>query len=271
MTVGAVVIVPGLGGTARDWDAVLALLPPDLPVTVVDVGPPPRPRPRRDWWPDVVAGRLRRALVGMPTPWLLVGHSAGALQVQALLYADAASCAGAVLVDGSHARSVRLVAPPAAVLGQWCARAAIALGAARLLGPAARRLSVRLASARRRDPLGRAEVRAVYGSRAWALTTLDAWCGHGTLQAGVLAWQDARGAPGPPVRLLVGAAGERPASGWLALQHDLARRLGAPAPTLLADAAHLVPLDRPDAVAVAICALLPAPVTDTPCARSRGE
>jgi pimeloyl-ACP methyl ester carboxylesterase len=115
---------------------------------------------------------------------------------------------------------------------------------------------------RRRDPLDRAEVPAVHGSRAWALATLDAWCGHGMLQAGVLAWQDALGPPDAPVRLVVGAAGAGPASRWIALQRDLARRLGAPTPTLLADAAHLVPLDRPDAVAAAIRALLPAPVTE---------
>jgi len=96
-------------------------------------------------------------------------------------------------------------------------------------------------------------------------TTLDAWFGHGPLQAGVLAWQRERGAPEVPVRLLVGAAGT--GSGrtrWVALQRDLARRLGAPEPQLLDDAGHLVTIDRPDAIADAVRALLDVGGAATP-------
>ena len=102
-----------------------------------------------------------------------------------------------------------------------------------------------------------AAVHAVYASRAWASTTLDAWFGHGPLQAGVLAWQRERGVPGVPVRLLVGSAGSgRGRARWIAVQRDLAARLGAPEPVLLDDAAHLVTLDRPDAIAAAVRELL---------------
>jgi pimeloyl-ACP methyl ester carboxylesterase len=253
-----VVVVPGLGSTPGEWDAVVAALPRDLAVVVVDPADAPRWRSRADWTAEAVAARLAARVEDAARPLLLVGHSSGGLQVQALLHADAGpDCAGAVLVDASHEEAVRLAPALLSDVGRAAAELVVATGVATLAGPWLRALGVWATSVRRRDRMAPATVRAVYASRAWAASTLDAWFGHGPLQAGVLAWQRERGAPGVPVRLLVGAAGTgRGRAAWIALQRDLARRLGAPEPTLLDDAGHLVTVDRPDAIADAVRALL---------------
>ncbi|MCD2190495.1 alpha/beta fold hydrolase [Actinomycetospora soli] len=249
---GTVVVVPGLGSTPAEWDEVVRALPADVAVLVVDPAEAPPLRDRADWTPDAVAARLAARVADAARPLLLVGHSSGGLHVQALVFSGA-DVAGAVLVDASHEASVRLAPTALSALGRRVADLVLATGVTTWLGPRLRRLGVRLATTRRRDRLAPAALRAVYGSRAWATTTVDAWFGHGPLQAGILAWQRERAAPAVPVRLVVGAAG---GGRWPAVQRDLAARLGAPAPLLLADAAHLVHLDRPDAVAAAIRSLL---------------
>ena len=263
MRARTVVVVPGLGSTPGEWDAVVDALPDDVGVVLVDPADVPRLRSRDDWTPEAVAARLAARVADAARPLLLVGHSSGGLHVQALLYADADAdadrrdCAGAVLVDASHEEAARLAPAVLSDVGRAAAELVVAAGVATLVGPWLRTLGVWATSVRRRDRMAPAAVRAVYASRAWAGSTLDAWFGHGPLQAGVLAWQRERGAPEVPVRLLVGAAGTgRGRAGWIAVQRDLARRLGAPDPLLLDDAGHLVTIDRPDAVADAVRALL---------------
>jgi pimeloyl-ACP methyl ester carboxylesterase len=253
-----VVIVPGLGSTPGEWGDVADALSDEVAVLVVDPADAPPLRTRADWTPQAVATRLADRLTEATQPVLLVGHSSGGLHVQALLYAHDGT-AGALLVDASHEKAVRLAPAALSAVGRAGADVVLATGIGSLLGPALRRLGVRAASTRRRDRMTPAAVRTVYSSRAWARTTVDAWFGHGPLQAGVLAWQRERGAPTPPVRLLVGAAGSgRGRARWIATQRDLATRLGAPEPRLLDDAGHLVALDRPDAVVAEIRALLAA-------------
>ena len=256
MRARTVVVVPGLGSTPGEWDAVVEALPADVDVLVVDPADAPPLRTRADWTPEAVAGRLAGKVAAAARPLLLVGHSSGGLHAQALLYADPDQ-AGAVLVDASHEHAVRLAPAALSAVGRVVAELVLATGVTTLVGPCLRALAVRAISVRRRDRMTPAAVRAVYASRAWASTTLDAWFGHGPLQAGVLAWQRGRGAPGVPVRLVVGSAGSgRGRAGWIAVQRDLAARLGAPEPVLLDDAAHLVTLDRPDAIAAAVRELL---------------
>ncbi|WP_018332646.1 alpha/beta fold hydrolase [Actinomycetospora chiangmaiensis] len=265
MRARTVVVVPGLGSAPGEWDAVVDALSAEVTVLVVDPADAPPLRTRADWTPDAVADRLARRLEGAARPLLLVGHSSGGLHVQAMLYRGRdhdpdTGVAGAVLVDASHERSVRLAPAGLVRVGRLLADLVLATGIAAVLGPVVRRLGVRATSTRRRDRLSAAVVREVYGSRGWARTTVDAWFGHAALQAAVRAWQRERGAPGVPVRVLVGAAGSgRGRARWVAGQGDLAAALGAPPPRLLDDAGHLVALDRPDAVVEEIRALLEAP------------
>lgn len=258
MRAATVVIVPGLGSTPGEWDAVAGALSDEVTVLVVDPADAPPLRTRSDWTPEAVAARLAARVARAARPLLLVGHSSGGLHVQALLYADSGSDgAAALLVDASHEESVHLAPVVLSDLGRTVAELVLATGVTTLVGPWLRTLGVWATSVRRRDRMTPAAVRAVYASRAWATTTLDAWFGHGPLQAGVLAWQRERGAPGVPVRLLVGASGTGAGRArWVAVQRDLADRLGAPEPLLLDDAGHLVALDRPDAVVDAVRALL---------------
>jgi pimeloyl-ACP methyl ester carboxylesterase len=243
---------------------VVAALPEDVLAVVVDPADAPRLRSRDDWTPEAVAARLAARVADAPRPLLLVGHSSGALHVQALLGADGGpdgprDCAGAVLVDASHEPEVRLAPAVLSDVGRALAEVVLATGVASAVGPWLRTLGVRVMSVRRRDRLAPSAARAVFASRAWAAATLDAWFGHGPLQRGLLAWQRERGVGAVPVRVLVGAAGAgRGRERWIATQRDLARRLGAPDPVLLDDAGHLVALDRPDAVADAVRALLDA-------------
>jgi pimeloyl-ACP methyl ester carboxylesterase len=101
----------------------------------------------------------------------------------------------------------------------------------------------------------------------------DGWVGHASLQAGLVRWHS-HGAPEVPVRVVAGTArvGRRGTDRrWSTVQRDLAARLGDPAPVLLADAAHLVPLDRPDAVVHAIGRLLRAGAAGEAAGQSSGE
>lgn len=260
-----VVIVPGLGSAPEEWAAVLDALPPGVATLTIDPADSPRLRDPAAWSPDAVASRLAMRVAGSPRPLLLVGHSSGGLHVQAYLYSrtlpgggagdsgTVSPVVGAVLVDASHQVAVRPV--PAVLTGtaRAIAEVVLATGVMALLGPWLRVVAVWATSVRRRDRMTSDMIRAVYSSQAWARTTLDAWLGHGRLQAGVLDWHRERGAPRVAVRLIVGAAGTgRGRAGWIATQRDLARRLGAPDPTLLDDAGHLVTIDRPDAVVTAI-------------------
>ena len=259
MRARTVVVVPGLASTPAEWEDVRARLPAGVAVHVVDPAAAVRLRARSDWGPAVVAARLHTELRDAARPLLLVGHSHGALHVQAFAYAHPEQCAGAVLVDGSHERAVRLAPAGVSAVARRLAELLVATGLLAAAGPWSRRLGVRAMSFRGRADSGDARLGAAYRTTAWARTTVDAWFGHGPLQAGLsgpAGWQR-RGAPGVPVRLVVGAAGRRRSSAaWVATQHDLAGRLGAPAPLLLCDAGHLVALDRPDAIAAVITELL---------------
>lgn len=274
----AIVVVPGLGSGPWDWEAVIALSPPEPPVLFMDVTTPSG-RPGRDerWLPAAVAGRLRDGLRELPAagagPVLLVGHSSGALAVQAFAYLHPDECAGLLLVDGSHELAPRVRPGWVRRIGRFLAGVLVETGLVSLAAPAVRRIGVRTMSVRGRDPLTAGERRRHYRPRVAARRMADGWVGHASLQAGLVRWHS-HGAPEVPVRVVAGTArvGRRGTDRrWSAVQRDLAVRMGDPAPVLLADAAHLVPLDRPDAVVHAIGRLLRAGAAGEAAGQSSGE
>ncbi|TDD28129.1 alpha/beta hydrolase [Kribbella turkmenica] len=239
------VVLPGLAETPEEFGRVVELLP-GLDVRVID-----------PWCTPVTAGadELRRA-AGLPADAEigLVGHSIGGLAVLRWALTRPAEVSRVVLVDTSLTsetgwrwlypgtrgnRAVRTVL-------RWLGR----IGVPRVLGPVVRRLIVRTGSATNRDLLSKATVRERYGdARSWLLfwdELANSWAlaaEVGTLATGLTA----------STTLLVATGGSSrfTARRWLAGQRRLADVLEG-AVEVLPDSAHLVHLDRPDAIAAAV-------------------
>lgn len=194
---------------------------------------------------------------------MLVGHSLAAFHAEAFARLYPARTAAVLLVDGS-------VEPRARARPLPGARVATALGlagAARLLalpyllGPPGRRLVVRLATARGRDPAPRALVRRCYRSaRALRAALLENTC-YLDQAAELLSLRRELPLTAPVALLVAGSAFGRPAARdgrpgpgarrRLDRQARLAAELGGALHTV-APAGHLLMLDQPAAVAEAV-------------------
>lgn len=242
------IVVPGLAETPEEFGRVVELLP-ELDVRVID-----------PWHTSITSDvdTLRAAAGVAPDAEIgLVGHSIGGLAVLRWALTRPLEVNRLVLVDSSLTSETGIPAFYPGRHGNRLIRAAASflgrIGVARLLGPAVRRLIVRLGSTSNHDLLSKATARARYGGdRSWLLFW-DELVGSWQLAAEV-----AKLVAGPvgaiaPTSLLVGTGGTSrfTATRWLAGQQHLASKLGA---TLhaLPDAAHLVHLDRPDAIATAV-------------------
>jgi pimeloyl-ACP methyl ester carboxylesterase len=127
------------------------------------------------------------------------------------------------------------------------------IGVPQILGPGARRLLVRAGSIVNQDLLPKATARARYGAADSWLRFWDELAGSWLLAAEVAALLSRRTHPVPPTVLLVATGGSSrfAAPRWLAAQQSLATTLNATI-QVYADSAHLLHLDRPDAIANAI-------------------
>jgi lipase len=242
------IVVPGLAETPEEFGRVVELLP-DLDVRVIDPW-------RTPITSDVDA---LRAAAGVPpgAEVALVGHSIGGLAVLRWALTRPHEVTRLVLVDSSLTsetgwrpfypgrrgdRAVRSVVKALA----W-------VGVPQSLGPAVRRLIVRLGSTANHDPLSRATAKARYGGRDSWLLFWDELAGSWELAAEVTKLVAAPVGTIAPTTLLVATGGSSrfTAKGWLAGQQKLADLLGATV-EVLKDSAHLVHLDRPDAIARAL-------------------
>lgn len=273
-----VVLCSALGTVCTDWDGVLALLP-DVDVVVFDrpgTGHSPQTRPP---WPHAAPATLQEQVrwvaavgpaVGAAPPYVLVGHSSGGLYAQAFARWHPEQTAGVVLVDAST--SQRAPSPAFAA-----ARHRVRTGLARtplpeLFGPVDRRGLVWAQTVQGQDPLPPVEQRRIYGTREGAhgvLAELDGF----DAAAGELAELERRlPFPAVPATVLTAARTGRPLRrrprSWIRKQQELARLLGAEH-VVVEDSAHLIPLDRPDAVAEEIGSLLRAVQDGTPWPRGR--
>jgi len=253
-----VVVSPGLGVLAADFDAVRARLP-GWDWLVVDRTDPARaPGPWRTLAEE--AARLHDACRrrGLVPPYLLVGHSTGGLVVQAAARLHPDRVSGLLLVDSS--------CPPArapAGPGQRRRHRQLSLlpvvggevltgGLTARVGPLARRLLVWAGTVRGSDPLPAVERRRVYGDPRTPRLLAAEWLGYRPALAELSLLARQRPLPPVPGAVLAAARTGRPARrfdpGWVARQRALAAGLGLPV-TVVADAAHLLMLDRPDLVA----------------------
>jgi pimeloyl-ACP methyl ester carboxylesterase len=247
-----------------DWDVVVALLP-GADVVFFDRPGTGHSPPLSRAWPRAAPPTLVEevqlisdvcAAAGTTPPYVLVGHSSGGLYAQAFARTHPDRTAGLVLVDSSlpRANSGRR---RTGALRRAVARAPMP----GLLGPTIRRMLVWSQTHHGVDPLPPAERRQIYRSPAVLraiLAELDGFDPAARQLAGLAA------VPLPRVPITVVAAGStgrpwpRRDTASLGEQAGLARLLGAGVFRQVDDAAHLVPLDRPDVVAREIHTVLRA-------------
>jgi pimeloyl-ACP methyl ester carboxylesterase len=257
-----------MGAVCTDWDAVLALLP-DVDVVVYDrAGTGHSPPPRRAW-PDApppgltdevqrIAATCRAVDAG--PPYVLVGHSYGGLHAQAFARLRPAETAGVVLVDSSipeRARPRRR-RPDAGRLLRAAARTSLP-GA---VGPAARGLLVWAQTHHATDPLPREQRDRIYGSPDVGRAVVAELVAFTATAHQLASLAGAHAFPRVPTAVLsAGSTGRplrRPTRSAVREQSALARLLGAGVVHRVDDAAHMIPLDRPDSVAERIRAVLRA-------------
>lgn len=241
----AVVLDAGLGGNYLDWTFVQARLGATHEACAYD-------RPGAGWSSrtsrprdaETMAEELHLAMraAGVPTPFVLVGHSFGGLLSQNYLARFPADVAGLILVDSMHpqefarfaAGGVDVPLDPHSVLGHTPAFAAT-YGLPRALWP----LATRLAGADK--------------ARVFIVREMTAMLDIATAVDG-----EAR--PPRPARVLVHGDREwdkaypdgRMEAAWRTMQDDLATRFGAPPVTVVRDSGHQIALDDPGAVVSAI-------------------
>lgn len=239
------IVLPGLAETPEEFARVVELLP-GTDLRVID-----------PWRTPVTSDvdQLRTA-AGVPVDAEigLVGHSIGGLAALRWALTRPAEVVSLVLVDTSltSETGVRWLYP--GTRGDRAVRGFLRLlgriGVPQLLGPGLRRLIVRIGSATKRDLLSKATERQRYGGPSSWLLFWDELAGSWELATEV---GELVGRPVAPTALLVATGGSSrfTANRWVAGQQRLADALGGSV-EVLPDSAHLVHLDRPDAIAASV-------------------
>lgn len=277
-----VLLSAGLGGAWYDWDPVVPLLAGAAPLLRFD-------RPGLGWsepgaLPPTLAGEaeLIRGLLTEPGVLapdappigraVLVGHSLAGFHVEAFARLHPELTAGVVLVDASAEPD-----PPAPepaelaerrlarwrILGDLAARS----GLSRLATPAGRALAIRWCRTGGSDLADRADVAATGASGRVLTAVLLENATYDAVAAQLLELRIERPFPQQVPLRVIAAFGENPAVRALPFGAQARRRRGAqwrerqrelaalsPRGKLieLADSAHFVAYDRPDAVAEAV-------------------
>ncbi|MCF2529849.1 alpha/beta fold hydrolase [Yinghuangia soli] len=256
------IVTSGLGGAWFDWDLVAPELAAAADCRVVRFdrpglgfsAPDPRAPTLRGEADRIAALAARLSLTG---PYVLVAHSFAAFHAEAFarLYPDLT--AALVLVDPSvesaprprPAREARLAASRAA------GAAFRVSGLSRPVGPALRRLTV-LAQARRgRDVADPRWMRMAYGSGRFLTAAFVENTTYLDEAAELIDLRRRLDLPDIPVRVLAGAGGRETLAArakWLRAQRALAALAPRGRCDVLEDAAHLLMMDRPDAVVAAV-------------------
>ncbi|MFK4082765.1 alpha/beta fold hydrolase [Kribbella sp. NPDC020789] len=239
------IVLPGMAETAEEFARVRELLP-EIELRVIDPSQTPV-----NAEPAVL-----RAAAGVPAEVAvgLIGHSIGGLAALRWALNRPEEVARLVLVDATLPSETghRWLYPgtPAervvrATLG-LCGR----VGLPWLIGPLVRRSMIRVGSVRKQDTLPKATVRKLYrDSRCWQRFWIE------LTASWIAAREVGKLLPGGgvPAVLLVATGGSSKvgADGWLADQRELAAAISGTV-EVLPDSAHLVHLDRPDAIAAAV-------------------
>ncbi|SEL19031.1 alpha/beta fold hydrolase [Streptacidiphilus jiangxiensis] len=266
----------GLGGSWLGWDPVAAELlpPPDRSPAAEPAGgradePAEGPRPlrvlradrpglgRSQPAPGVPSLALRAAwtaalldAVGVRVPVVVCGHSLGGLYAEAFARLYPGRVAGVVLVE-AHAPNVT-----GAVLGHRQARVRAArlaghafrcAGLSQVVAPGVRRLGMRTQSARRGDQSDVGDAyRSAYGAGHCLTEAMVERVLVRDFLAELAELRATTRFPQVPLRVLCGVGAAPEVYGAQAAMSPLGRRVE------VEGALHLMPVDRPDAIAAAV-------------------
>ncbi|MGW7679247.1 alpha/beta fold hydrolase [Kribbella sp. NPDC054772] len=242
------IVVPGLAETPEEFARVVELLP-DHDIRVID-----------PWSTPVTSDvDVLRAAADVPADAEigLVGHSIGGLAVLRWALTRPLEVSRLVLVDSSLTSETGWRELYPGTRGDRAIRAVVRflgrVGVPQLIGPAIRRLSVRLGSRSNHDLLSKTTAQARYGAKTSWLLFWDELASSWELAAELAKLITGPVAHVAPATLLVATGGSSrfTADRWLAGQQRLADALGGTV-EVLRDSAHLVHLDRPDAIATAV-------------------
>jgi pimeloyl-ACP methyl ester carboxylesterase len=255
-------ITSGLGGAWFDWNPTVALLWNAHHVIVFDrpgLGRSPSGRTPPSLRRDV---RIMEALAERAgAPLTVLAHSMGAFAAEALARIHPKLVNGIVLVDPSHEEAPRPWPRVAAVLHPLTRALGGLMEATRIArsaGPGARRVVLRFTSDRD-DTVPQRVVRDVYGRGAVLGTILAEELAYREMAADLAALRLRRPFPAIPVVVLtaLGDAPEGPrAREWSRGHRSLAAMSPLGRQVELPGAKHMLQLDRPDAVADAVAAVL---------------
>lgn len=261
-------LTSGLGGAWFDWAPTVEALRDGYRVTAFDrpgLGLSPaagaRPTLRRD------AGVLEALAERAGRPVIVLAHSMAAFHAEALARLRPDLVRGLVLVDPSHEHDARAVVRPAALLTPLAAAAGAVLAATRLAkvaGPRGRRLVLGRTS-RRDEAVPDSVVRSVYGRGTVIGTVIAEELAYREMAAELARLRERR--PFPPVPLVVVTAlgdvdDPRRQRRWSEGHARLAAMSPLGSQIVLPDALHMVPLDRPDALADAVARVRRAEAED---------
>ncbi|NEA34391.1 alpha/beta hydrolase [Streptomyces sp. SID13031] len=241
------VLLPGLAEAPEEFGEVLALLS-GRELRVIDP------------WLTPVTAPVSQLRSGMTLPVGLLGHSIGGLAALRWTLAHPDEVDRLVLIDSSLTSETgwRWLYP--GTRGDRVVRSVLRglarIGVPALLGTAARRVFIRVGSMRNNDRLSKATARSRYAAAGSWLLFWDELSGSWALAAEVARLLESPPAVMPPTVVLVATGGSSrfTANSWLAGQRALAAKLNATV-EVLPDSAHLVHLDRPDAIAKAVTSL----------------
>jgi pimeloyl-ACP methyl ester carboxylesterase len=270
----AVVFASGLGGAWYDWDAVVPLLAGRATLVRFD-------RPGLGWsepapLPPTLAGeadRIRALLdaLGLPGPAVLVGHSLAGFHVEAFARMFPERTAAVVLVDGSTEPDA---VPPAAYsqrVRRWRRIGDVTrfTGLGALVGPTAWRAIINAATLRGPATADAEQVAATFAAGRPGVAASIENTLYFDVAAQLLELRAERDFPPVPLRVLTALGrsrleralvprglASRMADAWRLRQRELAALSPYGELVELADSAHYIPFDRPDAIADAVLNLV---------------
>jgi pimeloyl-ACP methyl ester carboxylesterase len=252
----------GLGDAWFDWAPSVELLKRDHHVVNYDrpglgLSPAAKAAPslRRDT--ALLAGLAERAAERSGGPVTVLAHSMAGFPAEALARLHPELVRGLVLVDPSYERDPHARLRLSPVLIPAATALGVALGAtriARVLGPAGRKAIMHRMSDRD-EPVSPEVIRSVYGRGTVLGTALAEEFAYREMAVDLAALRERRPFPKIPVVVLT-ALGELKSDAKKAEWLENHRRLVEMTPygrhVELPDCKHMVPLDRPDAVADAV-------------------